>query len=263
VDGRRVRLLDELVVRYAPSARLLSIARAAAGRPRRGPEALAAVGNPLPHPWPLEFARPEAEAVAALSPGPRLLLEREATRAALLEALPGAAHVHLACHGRFDPGDPLRSGVELADGTLSLRELLDGRALEGVRLVALSACQTAVTEFRRVPDEAVGLPTACLRAGAAGVVSTLWSVADASTALLMVRFWELRLGRGGAPPADPAAALRHAQRWLRDATAGELRTWARGHLPLAPVLAELEAEPADARPYADPLFWAPFTFVGA
>lgn len=263
VHGRLVRLLDEFTVRTAPSARLLSLGRKAAERAYPVPTPLVVVGNPLPHPWPLKFARPEAESVAALSGGARPLMEFEATRRALLDVLPGAACVHLACHGRFDPGDPLHSGLELADGVLSLRELLDERALEGVRLVALSACQTAVTEFRRVPDEAVGLPAACLRSGAAGVVSTLWSVADASTALLMVRFWEGCLMRAGAGAADPVAALRDAQRWLRDTTTGELRAWVRGRPLLAPVIAELEAVPGNARPYADPFYWAPFTFVGA
>jgi CHAT domain-containing protein len=129
--------------------------------------------------------------------------------------------------------------------------------------VVLSACQTAVTEFRRLPDEAIGLSTGCLQAGAAGVVSTLWPVADASTALLMVRFYELCLGRGGAPPLDPAAALGEAQRWLRDATREELARWLQERGALRALLPGFTGADGASRPYRAAFYWAPFTFVGA
>jgi len=43
----------------------------------------------------------------------------------------------------------------------------------------------------QLPDEAIGLPTALMEAGAAGVVASLWSVADNSTAQLMAHFHRL------------------------------------------------------------------------
>jgi CHAT domain-containing protein len=52
-------------------------------------------------------------------------------------------------------------------------------------------------------DESVGLPTAFLSAGAAGVVGSLWSVPDASTAVLMAEFY--RIWR--TEPVDPWIAL--------------------------------------------------------
>ena len=63
------------------------------------------------------------------------------------------------------------------------------------------------------------------------MVGTLWPVDDLSTMLLMVRFYRYRL-RGdeetGEGPMTPAAAMRRAQLWLRDVTAGELASCSMG-----------------------------------
>src|SRR5205814_10090103 len=107
----------------------------------------------------------------------------------------------------------------LADGDLTLRELLSGEiaGLDGLRLAVLSACQTAIRDFNRLPDAAIGLPAGLLQAGVAGVVATLWPVDDRSTAMVMVKFYENYVKSG-----QLAESLREAQRWLRDATNGEL-----------------------------------------
>jgi CHAT domain-containing protein len=55
--------------------------------------------------------------------------------------------------------------------------------------------------------EKSSLPTALLRAGAAGVIAPLWAVDDRSAMLLMARRHQ-QLESG----ADPCAALRSAQR---------------------------------------------------
>ncbi|MEF3274250.1 MAG: CHAT domain-containing protein [Chloroflexus sp.] len=55
-------------------------------------------------------------------------------------------------------------------------------------MVVLSACQTAITDFQRLPDESIGLPGGFLQASVPAVVSTLWSIPDNGTALLMYRF---------------------------------------------------------------------------
>src|SRR5262245_7492397 len=91
------------------------------------------------------------------------------------------------------------------------------------RTTALSRSSRPPRSFRnmwhrsyvvRLSSEFIGLPSAFLQIGAAGVIGTLWSVDDVSTALLMMRFYELHL----AGRLEPAAALRSAQFWLRDRT---------------------------------------------
>ncbi len=62
------------------------------------------------------------------------------------------------------------------------------------------------------------LGTMFLAAGAAGVVSTLWSIDDFATALLMSRFYELLREDTFS---DPGEALRGAQLWLRSVTWAE------------------------------------------
>jgi CHAT domain-containing protein len=103
---------------------------------------------------------------------------------------------HLALHGRDE---------------LLLGDILDLN-LSNTWLVVLSACETAVTNYRDLVDEAEGLHTAFLIARAPTVVGSLWSVSDLSTALLMKRFHENlyrhHLGK--------ASALREAQCWLRE-----------------------------------------------
>ena len=57
-----------------------------------------------------------------------------------------------------------------------------------------SACQTAMTEGKRLPDEFLGFPSGFLQAGVPGVVGSFWPVEDLSTSLLMNKFYELHLG---------------------------------------------------------------------
>ena len=240
--------------------------------------------------WPqsLRHAKAELQSVAdLLPPGSAIpLYEQQATRAALLERLPEASLVHLACHGLFQADEPLRSGLLLAGGEeerLTLRHLLapEFTGLEEARLVVLSACQTAVSDFRDLPDEAVGLPAGLLQAGAPAVVGALWNVDDASTALLMTRFYELLLqGEGEERGLPPPEALRRAQRWLRDLTNAGLEAYLARHEAIArarresvrrmpsALIGELlirayAAVDPQAQPYVEPYYWAPFTFHGA
>ncbi len=66
-----------------------------------------------------------------------------------------------------------------------------------------------------------------MQAGVAGVVASLWAVNDLSTMLLMARFYDLWRTDGLAP----SAALRQAQRWLRDSTLRDFETYLKQPLP--------------------------------
>ena len=285
VEGRSLCLLDEIDVSQAPSARALgyALARAAEIRPEGD---LLAVGNPLPLPEglnALEFAAFEAAAVAmGFARRSRLLTGEEAARREVALSLWTAGHLHLACHGLFDPRHPLDARLVLGGGEgLTVRDLLDGQPLAeagrpAARLAVLSACESAAIEPERLPDESIGLPSVFLQAGVPGVVGSLWQVDDLSTSLLMVRFygWYLRgdpaVGEG---PVPPARALRRAQLWLRDATKEELLEMLEGlrHEARPPAMslgtiagakARLLLEDPGARPFADLRYWAPFLFLG-
>lgn len=283
LNGDHGCLLDEFDVSYAPSARVLASARRVLPDREGAAPVLAGVGNPLENPRPLRYARPELEEVATLfAPGQqRTLYERDATKDALLSALPGANYVHLSCHGLFNPDEPLDSHLLLADQVpFTVRELLASELLGDARLAVLAACQTAIADFDELPDEAIGLPTGFLQAGVPGVIGTLWPVNDLSTMLLMVKFYTYHL-RGddaaGARPMRPAKALRQAQLWLRELTNAELSALFAGYkrsAPDAPTgsrmpygMAQREfrrytLDDPDARPFARPFYWAPFVFNG-
>ncbi|MCX5307870.1 MULTISPECIES: CHAT domain-containing protein [Streptomyces] len=266
-DGRC--LLDEFTVSYAPSAAVL--ARRPAARP--GPAVLAAVGDPTDD---LHYASAEAGAVGALFPWCRRTVRYGAAATApvfVREDVPGATHVHLACHGSFDTASPLESAFVLAAGTrMTLRAIMSGRAFRGVRLVFASACRTATTDAF-LPDEAIGLASGLLQAGAREVIASLWNVNDLATMLVATRFYrELDSGPPGGGAVDAGRALRRAQLWLRDSTAAELSRWCAGlidDVPEEPARSRLRAAVAhlDGRPpelpcYADARFWAAFVHLG-
>jgi CHAT domain-containing protein len=66
--------------------------------------------------------------------------------------------------------------------------------MSSARLVTLSACETGITDIKTgSSDEFVGLPAGFMLAGVPCVVSSLWSVPDISTAILMERFYPIIL----------------------------------------------------------------------
>ena len=220
---------------------------------------------------PLRYAGLEVRAIEQLfaAGSRRILPEEAATGTAVAQGLPGTTHLHLACHGGFNPDEPLDSALYLSGGDrLTLRDLLDGDLdLSSQRLAVLSACQTGITEFERVPDEVIGLPAGFLQAGVPGVVATLWPVNDQSTAVLVAEFYRLLL----AERQDAATALAGARGFIRDATARDIAEWSErryddsGGTDVAAYEAAADfrscPDPAD-RPYADPVHWAGFVHSG-
>ncbi|ABQ89429.1 conserved hypothetical protein [Roseiflexus sp. RS-1] len=293
IDGSSRSLLDEFDVAYAPSARVLAIAQREQQRRAAKGVRLAGVGNPTGD---LRYASAELHSICDLLPpaATTTFYEQAATRSAIWSALGESTIGHFSCHGSF-ADDPLDSALHLAAGDrITLRDLVAGdtTALSNLRLVALSACQTAITDFGRLPDESIGLPGGFLQAGVPAVVGTLWSVNDLSTALLMHRFYELHLhgdDAAGLAPQPPVRALRLAQQWLRDLTYKEMFDYFQRHRQLKAVrqhnsasvqvsgvrmpsalievgralAEEYMLDHPNNRPYANPICWAAFTFNGA
>jgi CHAT domain-containing protein len=274
-DGRRRYLLDEFVIRYAPSLTLFQILWA---RERGRRELLLAVANPTGD---LPFAEYECEQIEACWGGARaqVLWREQGTRHAVLENAASAHLLHFACHGVYDLANPLESPLLLANGeTLTLGEMLEQLNLPHAQLVVLSACETALVNPAEQADEHFGLALGPLYAGAPTAWGTLWAVADVATGLLMGKAYELlQAGR------SKAAALREAQLWLRDLTAAqaqeilEAQAAAAGQptrevaltemtrmalAQLLPVQRRFALMDDTERPFAHPYFWAAFQCVG-
>ena len=259
--------LDRFAVSYVPSAYALSVSRRRADA-RASADSLLAIVNPTDD---LPFAPLEAEYVGRAfgHASCDMLIGSKATVAAVEQAIGGRTHVHFACHGFYDWEDPLSSGLRLADGAhLFLATVLAFLDLSAAPLVTLSACETALSDILKAPEEYVGLPAGFVRAGASGVVSAIWAVYDLAAAVLIDRFYGLHVG-DGLPPAE---ALRRAQLWMRDATATDMQLaeWFERQLKMDPahrdaalVGAEYFRENPDEKCFSHPVFWAPFTYVGA
>lgn len=216
---------DNFPSSVAPSARSLLPAERGDGR-RTGVYTL---GNPQWRSQPLPWGEAEALTVAKLAKQvgmtTKAQIQDDATRAWLIDVLQAAEIADISCHGAFDPIDVLRSRLFLASGeSLMLGNILGRETdLAGLRLLILSACQTANLDLHGATDEVHSLTTGMLQAGAKAVLGALWSVDDKATYLLMVRFaqeWFPNMAH-----ESPAVALVRAQQWLRSVTNRELKEW--------------------------------------
>jgi hypothetical protein len=264
---------DGLCLGYGASAKALQAALASpsgSGRP-----ALLAVGNPTrTDQAALPLATAEVRAIAAMPNTWRqtsLCLEAEARIQPLLAAAATATHLHFAGHGVFRPSEPMDSALLLADlDRISLADLLTGRVcFPSARLAVLCACRSAHAGDHGLPDEVLGLPTGLLLAGVPGIVGTMWPVEDRAASMFAVRFYQELLGR-----EDPLAAVAAAQRWLRAASAAELaacvdrmrQSLGPGDEAAGKALSrwwrDLASRPPGERPFAAPLCWAAFAYVG-
>ncbi len=167
--------------------------------------------------------------------------------------------VHIATHFDSRPGVAANSQLLLGDGELSLADIeSETRLFKGVDLLTLSACNTAFTNRSEDGREVDSFGTIAQRLGAKGVIASLWSVNDDSTAILMQTMYGLREQNPGMTKDE---ALRQAQ--LRLLT-GELKS-----SPAQPVadrgstlLGSEKAKTKTSAGWSHPYYWAPFILIG-
>ncbi|WP_322754771.1 CHAT domain-containing protein [Frankia sp. Cas3] len=269
-DGRH--LLESTVLEFAPSARLLTACRHRATRDAdascgRTPSRLITVADPESggQTAPLRLARAETAAVRRILraactelAGPDATVGRLRPLLALVADRAVPTVVHFACHATAEARSPLDSKLWLAahgggaEG-FTLADLLD-HSWAGARLVTLSACETAVPG-REVPNEALSLAGGLLAGGAEAVLATQRTVPDVAAAVLTARFYQ----EWTHQPADPAAALVDAQRWIIQAPAQEIREWVGGQF--APDISRVGVPLVEA--LRAPAGWGPFVLSGA
>ncbi len=234
-------LIEEVGIAVVPSARSLPAILAET----RAGEGLLALGGASfgAGRWAdLPGTRFEAARVASLyrdahprGPAPVLLAGGDSSKAGLLKALAAPRrYVHLATHGFFlaqpppKPDDEgpdavasrslrrnplLMAGLLLAgantdpaSGTLTAEEVA-GIDLSGCELAVLSACETGLGTLAG-GEGVLGLQRAFQAAGARTAVTSLWSVSDAATSVLMEDFYRRLWGKTKVSKLE---ALRQAQ----------------------------------------------------
>ncbi len=142
-------------------------------------------------------------------------------------------YLHFATHGMVDQSKPELSKIFLApdddeDGSLYSGEIYGLQI--NADLVNLSACETGLGKVSK-GEGIIGLSRALMYAGAKNLVVSLWQVADASTADLMIEFYRQHLFHSN-----------------NNLFADDLRK------------AKLSLLQSDQ--YSDPYYWAPFILVG-
>ncbi|MEM6255900.1 MAG: CHAT domain-containing tetratricopeptide repeat protein [Cyanobacteria bacterium P01_D01_bin.156] len=240
-------LIEQHTLLTAPSIRTLSLTHAMRQNQRISvsqqnlteKEALV-IGNPvMPNIWvsqeepskqlpTLPKAVNEAETIAGIF-GTEPLIGHEATETFVKERIQTAQIVHLATHGLLEYGQPRTYGIQNIPGAVALAPSQDDdglltaneiQAFElSAELVVLSACDTGLGTI--TGDGIIGLSRSLIAAGAPSVVVSLWSVPDAPTADLMIKFYEeLELGK------DKAQALRQAMLQIMEEYPDEPQNWA-------------------------------------
>ncbi len=142
---------------------------------------------------------PEEHATTVLGDG-------TATASAVLSALDGSALAHVAAHGTFRSDNPMFSALRMDDGPLTVYDL--ERLRRAPHRLVLPCCDSGRLEHVGA-DELLGLASAVLPLGTAGIVAALLPVNDAAAVPLMLAFHTaLRSGR------SMAGALLDARRAL-------------------------------------------------
>ena len=203
-------VMDRAVSSYTPTVRALIHAK----RARSGDRGFAENGSTLVVAMPQtpgEHDLPGAEAEASklrqrLDTPVITLSGPEATRAAVISALPAARWAHFACHGFANLSDPSASCLLLADSQrLTVTDIARLR-LHNANLAYLSACSTA-QPGSKLPDEVIHLASAFQLAGYRQVIGTLWPIADRTAVRLATDLYDIIADDPNGAAADALHAV--------------------------------------------------------
>jgi CHAT domain-containing protein len=134
-----------------------------------------------------------------------VLADGDATADRVMAAMDGAWLVHMAAHGTFRNDSPLFSAIELDDGPLTVYDL--ERLKQAPYRVVLSSCSSAIGVAVGA-DELLGLVSALISLGSAGVVASVVPVNDPATIPLMTALHDHL--RAGSDLAGALTLARHA-----------------------------------------------------
>jgi CHAT domain-containing protein len=177
---------------------------------------------------------------------------------ALKASLKGHRVLHIATHGKFQPGRPEDSYLLPGRGqnlTTALIDQLGDYGLGDIHLVVLSACETAVGDRASDGMEIPGISYFFLKNEVKAVMASLWSVNDASTSLMMQQFYK-QLATGKTTKAE---ALQLVQQQF---ITGKLT--AKNAPNRSPTLLPKGSPQRQSTngAFSHPYYWAPFILIG-
>jgi len=208
--GYQEYLADRFLIRYTPSCQILDFCHQ---RPNVDIHLLK-YGTVEDATDDLPCARFEGDRIAEIYNIPvekRLIGSSQATRENYRQLAQEVQVLHSCHHAQSRLDNPLESEVILADGNITLGQLMSPSwRLPNLIEVFLSCCETNLGT-PTLSDDIFTLSTGFLCAGARSVVSSLWSVNDLATALFSIFYYEQRKLSKNLPEA-----LRQAQIKLRE-----------------------------------------------
>jgi CHAT domain-containing protein len=166
----------------------------------------------------LFFTRYECETLAqSYQIPPERRLQGKAAKIGSVKTLLNQVQIfHTSHHAASNLNHPQDSGLRLADGDLTLGQLLSPAwRLPNLSDVFTCNCETHFS-LNDISDNFLTLATGFLCAGARSAVSTLWSVEDLASAMLSLFYYE-----GREAGLSRSLALQKAQQNLRNLTGKE------------------------------------------
>ena len=185
---------------------------------------------------------------------------------------PNIQALHSIHHAAANVSDPHLSALLLADGKISLQELISPQwRMPQMIDVLLTCCETHLGN-PNFTDDILTLGTGFLCAGARSVISTLWQVNALATTLFCEFYYDYR-----QQGSDRPTALHQAQTKLRTLSKKETLKRVEKYLEVAyanrrqqPKVFDfldrqcerLDNDRSQKPPYASPYYWAGFTLQG-
>ncbi|KAF9230468.1 CHAT domain-containing protein [Melanogaster broomeanus] len=116
------------------------------------------------------------------------LMGSEATRDQALQMLVDNQWLHLSCHGVQVPEKPFDSHLAMADGSVSLLDIINAN-ISSHEFAFLSACEAAMGDLS-TPDEVIHLAAGLQFMGVKSVIGTLWRVHDDVAYKVVMAFYK-------------------------------------------------------------------------
>ncbi|EJD00404.1 uncharacterized protein FOMMEDRAFT_159082 [Fomitiporia mediterranea MF3/22] len=167
-NGTMAYLLDKYVSSYTPTLGALINARLDGVR---GEPTVLVIGDTS-----LRSAKQEIRNIRNCGISTKLLIDKKASRDAVITALPGTEWAHFTCHGNMDP-EPFNSLLKLPSGGLTLLDIVRANLPEA-EFAFLSACHSAEIAHDSVYDEVLHLAAAMQFSGFRSVIGSMWELLD-------------------------------------------------------------------------------------
>jgi CHAT domain-containing protein len=181
---------DKFLIRYVPSCQILEFCH---NRATTGSYLDYGIVEDATEDLP--YASWEGEQLATLYDIPNHLHlkgNQQASVSNYRELLQKIQVIHSSHHAQSRLDNPLESALILADGRITLSQLLTPSwRIPQLEEVVLSCCETGLG-VAEITDDILTLSTGFLCAGARSVISTLWAVDDLATALFSLFYYQSR-----------------------------------------------------------------------